>query len=172
MVSDQVFLAALSLQGSLYVLLSHPIHGGIQSGRGNCVEYSSRRSRSRKHLKLSLHSRLCLISDCHNYEMQSARGKCFGSTILAETHMVVEKMHTQERVIATKTIITMLVVKTTALISSSPGGPRASELWNITEKKQAKLDHRVTMRTLQLPSGTQTLPPLNYDTAIVLTQVL
>lgn len=28
--------------------------------------------------------------------MQSARGKCFGSTILAEIHMVMEKMHTQD----------------------------------------------------------------------------
>lgn len=142
MASDQVFIAALSLQGSLYVLLPHTINGGLQNGRCNRVEYSQQKVREEeKNLKLALHSQHYLISDCHNHKTQSARGKCFGSTILAQIHMVVEKMHTQERAIATKTIITTLVVTTTALISLIiTWGPKSLKSYGISQKKTNKLN--------------------------------
>lgn len=88
---------------------------------------------------MALHSQHYLISDCHNHKTQSARGKCFGSTILGEIHMVVEKMRTQERAIATKTIITTPVVKTTALISLIiTWGPKSLKSYGISQKKKKK----------------------------------
>lgn len=71
-----------------------------------------------------------------------------------------ENVHTGEGD-CNQTIITMLVVKTTALISLIiTWRLKSLKSYGISqkkEKKRAKLDHRVTMRMLQLHSGTQTL---------------